>query len=328
MAAYVVIMSIGNASNCITTGIGGVSLTLSGIFYNEEDRTGLKQLIRLLARYSVILGLAVGALLLAFAPALVGLFIPRGGEAREIAVLGLRIFAAGLIPCCVNNALKNAYQATDRVLMTEIISLLEGAFFPILGAFVCSRFLGVTGAWLFFGLGELLTLGAISLYIRLRSGTDPWRDGACLLLRPDFGVTEDDLMEADIATMQEVTAVSEQAEQFCLRHGENAKISTHIALCIEEMASNTIQHGFAQDHRPHHLSVRVLHKESEWVIRFRDDCSAFDPVQYVPDAGKDALGLRLVLALAKDANYTYSMSLNNLTLKLPAGLNSPESVKE
>ena len=34
IAAYSVIMTIGNASNCISTGVGGVSLTLSGIFYN------------------------------------------------------------------------------------------------------------------------------------------------------------------------------------------------------------------------------------------------------------------------------------------------------
>ena len=59
VAAYAVIMSIGNAANCITTGIGGVSLTLCGILYNEEDRTGLKDTLTLLVRYAVILG-AVG----------------------------------------------------------------------------------------------------------------------------------------------------------------------------------------------------------------------------------------------------------------------------
>ena len=36
LAAYAVITALGNAANCITTGIGGVSLTLSGIFYHEE----------------------------------------------------------------------------------------------------------------------------------------------------------------------------------------------------------------------------------------------------------------------------------------------------
>ena len=53
------------------------------------------------------------------------------------------------------------------------------------------------------------------------------------------------------------------------------------------------------------------------MLRFRDDCASFDPVHYVPEEGKDALGIRLVLALAQEALYTYSLNLNNLTLKLP-----------
>ena len=125
MAAYTVITTIGNSANCITTGMGGVSLTLAGILFNEEDRTGLKELTKQLCRCAVILGIAMGAALLAFAPALVGLFIPETGAARPMAILGLRMFAAGLIPCCVNNALKNAYQACGQPGLTELISLLE-----------------------------------------------------------------------------------------------------------------------------------------------------------------------------------------------------------
>ena len=317
VAAYTVITTIGNASNCITTGIGGVSLTLAGIFFNEEDRSALRELIRLLCRYAVILGLAVGALLLIFAPACAALFIPQAGETQAIAILGLRLFAAGLIPCCINNALKNAYQASGRVGLTEIISLLEGAALPILAAFLFSRFLGVTGVWLYFAAGETLALLCIALFVWRKSGTLPWQNGAYLLLKPDFGVTPENLMEAEIRTLPEAAEAARNAEEFCLSHGQNAKTSNHIALCIEEMAGNTIQHGFAADQKPHHLSLRILHKKDQWVLRFRDDCASFDPVHYVPEEGKDALGIRLVLALAQEALYTYSLNLNNLTLKLP-----------
>ena len=83
------------------------------------------------------------------------------------------------------------------------------------------------------------------------------------------------------------------------------------------MAANVITHGFTQDGKQHHLSIRILNKPEYWVLRFRDDCGAFDPVHYVPDENSDALGIRLVLAMAEEANYTYSLNLNNLTLKLP-----------
>ena len=316
VAAFAPLLTVGNTANCIATGIGGVSLTLSGIFFHEEDRTGLEQLLRLLCRYSMILGLCMGVSLVLLAPFLISLFIPHGGPVHDMAVLGLRLFAAGMIPCCITNALKNAWLGTGRVTLTEIISLLEGAFFPALAAIVFSRFMGTAGAWLYFSAGEWLTLLFLAVLIAVISKKNPWRRGVALLLKKDFGVGPENLLEMNIHTMEEVTEASRRAEKFCLDHGQDVKISNHIALCVEEMAGNTIQHGFAMDQKHHDLLVRLLCRDSGLVLRFRDDCGAFDPVHYIPGDHEDALGLRLVLAFAKDARYTYAMNLNNVCIRL------------
>ena len=318
MAAYSVLLTIGNASNCISTGVGGVSLTLSGILFNEEDRTGLKELLKLLARYAVLLGAVVGALLLAFAPVLVGIFIPEAGSAQRMTVQGVRLFALGLIPCCVINALKSLYQGTERVRMTETISVLEGAVLPSLAAFILSRVMSVTGVWLYFVAGECLALLCVALYVRRKNGGAASGAEAFLLLRDDFGVGQEDLMEADIRSLSDVASVVKDAEEFCRAHGQDERFANHIALCIEEMAGNTVIHGF-ENGRDNHLSVRVQNKQDQWVLRFRDDCRAFDPVSYVPGDGEDALGIRLVMKMASDIRYTYSLNLNNLVIKLKNG---------
>ncbi|MBQ8955124.1 MAG: ATP-binding protein [Clostridia bacterium] len=318
VAAYSVLMTIGNASNCISTGVGGVSLTLSGILYNEEDATGLKELLRLLARYSVLLGAVMGAALMVFAPLFVRVFIPEAGTAQALAVQGVRLFALGLIPCCVNNALRNLYQGTERVSLTEAISVLEGALLPSLFALLFSRFWGVTGAWLYFVAGECLALLGIAFYVWKKSGRVSLAAEPFLLLREDFGVKPENLLEMDIRTIEDVARAAESAETFCRGHGHSEKLGNHIALCLEEMASNTVIHGFSGPEK-NHLSVRVQHKGDRWVLRFRDDCRAFDPVSYVPSGDKeDALGIRLVMAMADDIRYTYSLNLNNLTIKLSA----------
>lgn len=316
VAAYTVILSIGNTANCITTGVGGVSLTLCGIFFHEEDRSALRETVGRLCRSGAVLGLGMGLVLLVFAPAFIALFIPAAGHTQDMAVLGLRLFAAGLIPCCINNALKYAYQASGRAGLTEVISLLEGALFPALAGFVLSRFMGTDGAWLAFAAGEILTLAAIGILIRRISGGTPWRNGAFLLLKKGFGTGKEETLEMDIARLEDVTAAAERAEQFCLKQGQTARVSSHIALCIEEMAGNVIRYGF-RDGKPHHLSVLMMNKPDHWVIRFRDDCRAFDPVRFIPQEDGQALGIRLVLALAEDAHYTYSMNMNNLALKVP-----------
>ena len=314
VAAFTVVTTVGNSVNCITTGIGGVSLTLSGVFFHEEDRHALREVFSLLCRYSVVLGLAMGVLLLAAAPLFVGIFIAGDVPERAMAVLGLRLFGAGLVPCCLNNALKNLYQATGRVRLTELISVLEGAVFPVLAAFLMSRILGMDGVWFYFVLGELLALAAVSLYVYAQTKSPPWRGDAALLLSPDFGVQDKHLLELDLASMDQLIPAVREIEGFCASRGLDPKTTNHIALCVEEMASNVIQHGFSHDDKPHHLSIRLLHKKDRWVLRFRDDCTAFDPVQYVPADQESAIGLRIVMGMADEVRYTSSLSLNNLII--------------
>jgi anti-sigma regulatory factor (Ser/Thr protein kinase) len=316
VAAFAPVLTVGNTANAISTGVGGVALTLSGIFHNEEDRTALHTLIRFLIRYAVVLGLCMGAFLVLAAPFLISLFIPHEGETRDMAVFGLRMFAAGMIPCAITNALKNTWLGTGRVWLTETVSMVEGAFFPAAAAFFLSRFMGVTGAWLYFPAGEWLTLLFLGVLIAVLTRKVPWKGDTALLLKKDFGVAPENLLEMEIHTMHEVTKAAHKAEGFCIRHGHDEKISNHIALCVEEMAANTIQHGFTMDNRHHDLSVRLLHKNAGLVLRFRDDCGAFDPVRYIPKDEEDALGLRLVLAFATDARYTYAMNLNNVCIRI------------
>ena len=190
VAAFSVIVTISNAANCVSTGIGGVALTLTGVFYHEEDRSALKELARHLGRNSVILGAAVGLLMVIFAQQMVGLFIPEAGPLRDLAVLGVRIVSSGLILRCINNALKNAYQATGRVHLTELISIMQCAVFPVLAGFLMSRFLGTPGVWFYYTIGELLTIVSLGLYVKKKTNTLPWKNYAALLLPEDFSVPE------------------------------------------------------------------------------------------------------------------------------------------
>ena len=110
--------------------------------------------------------------------------------------------------------------------------------------------------------------------------------------------------------------VSRAAEDFCRSHGRDRKMGSRIALCIEEMGSNVIGHGFAPNGK-NHLSIRLQYKDARWVLRLRDDCRAFDPVHYVPREGHaPCVGIRMVLNMADEVRYTYALDLNNLTVIL------------
>ena len=327
VAAYSVIATIGNSANCISTGVGGVSLTVAGILANEEDRTGLKDMLGCMTRWAWGLGLAMTLLLLALAPVFVSLFIPEAGPSRDMAILGTRLFALGLAPCCFINALKNIYQGIGRVRLTECLSVVEGAVLPSLTAWVLSAPFGVTGIWFFSVTAEMLTLLGLCLLIRKRNGSFRLDAEHFLLLPKTFGVPAEDLLEAPITSLGDVNRVSEEARQFCRAHGNSPLMSNRIALCVEEMGNNTVQYGF-DGRNDRHLSVRLQHKEDRWILRFRDDCRSFDPVRYATEgAAKDGIGIRLVRGVADEVRYTYSMNLNNLMILLRDGQNESDTEK-
>ena len=197
----------------------------------------------------------------------------------------------------------------------EVISVLEGAVFPILSALGMSFLFSAGGVWFYFVLGELLTLLAVCLIVLRVKKRLPWQDGAAMLLKPDFGVRGSDLLEISLSSLEEIPAAVERVESFCRFHGLDAKTTNHISLCVEEMSVNVIGYGFSADEKPHHLFLRLLRKKDMWVLRFRDDCTAFDPVRYVPPPDESHLGIRIVLAMARDVRYTSSLNLNNLMIQ-------------
>ena len=316
VASFSVINTIMNAGNSISTGSGGVALTLSAVLYSEEDRTGLRELLSTLARSSVVLGLAVTALLMTFARPCVALFIPSVGESQSLAIQGLRVFSTGLAFCCMSNILRSCYQGTGRVQMMEAISVLDNVLLPVLTAFLLTLAAGVNGTWFLFPASEALTILGILGYVWLKKRRVTWRPKDVLLLRADFGVSPEDLLEVNPTSLEEIITVSREAYDFCKRVGGSDRLAGHLSLCIEEMGSNIITHGFVSG-KHNHLSIRLQHKDDTWTLRFRDDFMAFDPVQHVSRVNaQDSVGISLAMRMADEARYTYSMNLNNLALIL------------
>ena len=120
--------------------------------------------------------------------------------------------------------------------------------------------------------------------------------------------------------MDEVAMVSCKVKEFCKAHSLDDRRAYHMALAVEEMAGNVIEHGFSKDSRKHSLDVRVIKKSDGYILRIRDDCYMFDPVKQMElFSDKDILrhiGLRMVFGTAKDVKYTSILKLNNLLVRI------------
>lgn len=319
VASYSVISTVGNICYCFGSGIGAVALLLSSMFYSDQEKSELRLLVKTMTFYAVVLDAAVIVAVLLAAPFLVGLFLDNPA-AEGMAILGLRLFSLSLLPCALNTTFKNYYQGVNKTRFTEAISAMQNFAFTAIFAFVLSRFMGTTGVWLSYLCGETLTFLVISAVVWIKYKKVSFSADAYSLLPKDFGAKDDDYIEMSINSKAGVIDASVKAGDFCRQHGENERNCGLISLCIEEMTNNIVDHGFTKDKKEHSIDVRLLFKDEKKMIRIRDNCVNFDPINYI-ELHKDNdpashIGMRLVMKMVTKANYVNSLGLNNLTLEL------------
>ena len=322
VASYSVISTVGNICYCFGSGVGSVALLLSSMFYSDEEKSALYSLVKTMTFYAVVLDVIVIAAVIAAAPLLVGLFLtdPDAQSARDMAILGVRLFSLSLLPCALNTAFKNFYQGVNKTGFTQAISVMQNFTFTAIFAFVLSRFIGTTGVWLAFVCGETLTFAVISAVVWIKYKKPSFSARAYSLLPADFGAKEGDYVEMSLDTSEGAAEASVRAGEFCREHGESPRMSNLIALCVEEMSDNIVKHGFTKDTKKHSVEVRLVYRGERRLIRIRDNCVNFDPTKYIElhksDDPTAHIGIRMVMKTVRSANYVNSLGLNNLTLEL------------
>ncbi len=320
VAAYSVISTIGNIGFAVGGGIASVTLLLSGIFYNEEDKKSVLDIIRSSVFFALILNIALVAVVIILAPQITALFVDNpGSNAGLITLGGLQLYAFCFIPSSLNTNFKNYYQGIERPKLTQVISVFQNFVFTAIYAFVFSKLFGLNGIWISFVCGETTNFIVMSIYVWTKSKIRGIRAEAYAYLPDGFG-EDDNSIEMNITNVDDAISASNKSAEFCITNGQSRRISMLVGLSIEEIAMNILKHG-CNDGKKHNISVKLKKKETgEWQLRVRDDCRNFDPVKYLElhtaGDGFAHIGIRMIFGLVKEANYVNSLGLNNLTLTL------------
>ena len=302
-------------------GIGGAMLIVGGMAAGEQDVFGLETVVRSALREILIGVVCLAAVVFAASPLLTVLFIARTEGAYQMGVHAIRCYAICLPFLAFNVSASNYFQATSRPAGAYLINIgIEVACTAAMAYLLTPRF-GIMGLWAAYPAGQALL--TVLILLRAVLGRDKNRSGfaSFLMLRPDFGVSEEDCIDCSVRSIDDVVSLSRDVVSFCEAHDIDTRQTNHLALCIEEMAGNVIEHGF-NDGMPHHLDGRVLIKNGEIVLRLRDDCRQFDLREKAeswsldPEHPEENIGIRLVIRMAKDIAYTNTMKTNNLIITI------------
>ena len=320
VAAFSVVNSIVNLLYCIGLGAGGVTLMLSSLLYNENDKKQLKDFLSDIIRYTLTIAVAVVVIIELTSARIASLFFSYGSGPYGMALVRIILFSAAIIPACINALFKNYFQGIGHIQLNYLISLLESVALPVPLALFCGRPFGFSGVCIGYLLAQLLSFGVISVIVWKKYGRVSFSVDAYCYLDREFGLDSDDYRDFAVYNTEDAVEASAGAARFMKEKGMDSRLCFTTALCIEEVCMNTVKYGFGDGSMGHHAEVRVIISGDQYIVRFRDDCLAFDPTKYLElhndNEPASHIGIRTMMAFSKEAIYINSLGLNYLTLKM------------
>lgn len=324
IAAYSVHRQADSFLNPLTLGMADTVAILAGILIGEENRPGIKDLLS--TSFRAVIKITLGASLLSwiFAPQFASLYIKNDPEALRLSIRAVRCYAAGMPLYGINIIYQNYFLGIGKTRMSAVSGFLMESGFLMLSAFCLSHWIGADAVWFAFPATQSLMIIFYSVIVifqnkKIHQGESSFWDKV-IFLPTSFDVPAEDRIEMTITTMDEVTHLSQAVWDFCTAHGCEARKRYLMSLSVEEMAGNVIKHGFSKDKQKHSIDIRILKKGDDYILRIRDDCMIFDPVEQLSlYSGEDRshhFGLRLIIGLARDVQYTCILKLNNLLIRI------------
>ncbi|MBR1634892.1 MAG: ATP-binding protein [Lachnospiraceae bacterium] len=294
--------------------------TLCSMLYGEEDRSGLIDAVTLSLKTAVKCFIVIAAFLMVFAHPVAAMFL-SGSAAGELsqAARFIRFISIQYLFASPSFVLCGAYQGTKRMGWTYWLSFLRECVTPILCCMVLGRTFGLSGMESGFIAAGILTLICCFVPLLLNRSTKSAVVERLMLLSDHFGAKPEDMFEAEMKTMDDVMDASRRAFVFCENKGMGEHDARRTSLFVEEVCGNTVLHGFT-GRREGIIDMRIVVDGESEMIRFRDNGTAFDPVDWLkrcrPEDPTSATGIAIVVGLAKDVQYIPAMGLNNLIIQL------------
>lgn len=320
MAAFTVANKISTAiGGTLESGYSGSSNLIASVLVGERDVESLRTLPKTMITAIFPIYVAIYALIFAFARPLAQLF---GAEAAhmDLYCMAIRFYNLWLLTNAFKTPTLIIYRALTKVKFVILLYVVNILLIPALVA-VLSPFFGLAFLFSFPWIAEIFMLFIYAIYYTVHRRKLPDSLFKLTDIPNTLAVPSADRCSAAIKCAQDAMEASEKMIAFCNAKKIPAKNAALYGLCVEELAMDTILHGFTRGKKgAYSIEMRSIYEKGEIVLMLRDNCPHFDPKEWLAmqeDLSDDrSLGLRLAAKSAKEINYSSALGLNVVTIKV------------
>ena len=316
MSAMSIRNSIGNFVECFGMGLSSAALLLASLYVGEKNKDALLTLRKICMRAIMTMIMAGAVCIALFAKTIVGFYIKDDPAVFPYAVMAVRCVAINLPLTAIVEVLLGYGQAIGYLKQANFVSVLNRLVYLVGPAAILGYIFGINGIWIAFPAGSVLTIVTYGIMMFMKR-----RRVSMEVLFPipkDCDVPDDMKIVRTIHTLEQVSSMSEDIQHFCLDRGIEQRRSMFVALCLEEMAANIVEHGFTRGKGHYSVDIFVAVMNGDIVLRLRDNCDMFDVVekykcwQYDPEHPEKGIGIHMVMKMAKNVEYINTFGTNNL----------------
>lgn len=293
-------------------GIMTAALLLTGMYAAEHDTEALRRERKDIIRFCIVIGSAWALILALASPLLVRMFT-KDASLQHMGTSAFRWYLAGVPFMCLNLAAAAYLQGLDKQRAATAITFVNQLALPVLLTWYLGSQWHETGIFASFSVHQIVfTICIVCLQlISVKKGGTSF-NGAVL-----GDLTAE--IRGDIESVEQVTEASEKVIRLCEDNGVERRQAFNVGLCLEELAANSLQHGFRDD-RERYIEYRFMIIGRWLILRLRDNGRPFDLTERFklldPDDPVSGLGLRIVFAAAENVNYSHAFDLNNVCIRV------------
>ncbi len=244
MTAMSVNNSFSDFGRFFAVGLADATALQVGVLFGEMNEEGIRESVKCAIRCCLIFCGCVCALFLLFARPIAGLYISEDGELLDMTAFTIRMVALQVPLSGLLQSRITYLQATNHTKNMQILTILSKLVLVIPVAFLLGTLFGAYGILASYVVSEALSLLTVRLYYSFKGRKAAPRLDDYLDLPKGFHRKPGDLIDLDVRNLEDISLISKQISLFCKGHGIDSKTGFRAALCFEELASNTILHGF------------------------------------------------------------------------------------
>ena len=313
--------SIADFVDVPAVGIAGAEGLLAGIGYGEVNGEDVENVGIIALRSIAASSALITVLLLVFAKPIAVFYLGEDSRSLPLMVFAIGTIAVGTFFSELTYTLISYLQAIENTRYAQIMEINTNLVSLLICAFLLSFPFGIYGIFSAYPISQLIILLAYIFRYVIKTKKIPPTRKDYLDLDPLFYKGPGDEIAYPIETLEHCALASEQVYLFCKGHGLDERKSLHASLCIEEVTTNIIEHGFARKSGANRAEIRVTLNNDSLIIRVRDNGREFDLSKLAniltdESAPYSNIGIKLICRSAKDIHYYRIWGMNTTILEI------------